>query len=366
MIDTILIALIAPPNWTIIGQVLVFLLVLGVLVVFHEFGHFVFAKRFGVRVSDFAVGFGPTLWSVKRGETTYRLNLLPLGGYCKMVGEDEADDHSADPGNFQHKPLWQRFVIIIAGPVFNLLLASLIFTFIATVIGEPGARTNIVAQVQPNTPAARAGFRPGDEIETLNGQAFASGDEIVNYIHARPNQTIDVGLLRDGEIVHLDVKTTTQVFGGKTVGIFGFLPKTQMIRVGLLEGAAYGLGHVFVTIDLEAKGLVEAVLRHDATGVSGPVGIARFFISAENSGWYTALDLTALISVLLGFFNLLPVPALDGGRLLFLSVEAVRGRPVDPEKEGLVHLTGFAVLMVLIAFITYRDIVMWVNGKGGL
>ena len=361
-----MLALIASPNWTTIFQALIFLLVLGVLVIFHEFGHFIFAKRFGVRVSDFAVGFGPTLWSVTRGETTYRLNLLPLGGYCKMVGEDEADDHSADPGNFQHHSLLQRLVIIFAGPVFNLLLAAIAFAYIAIVVGTPGPRTNIVAEVQPNTPAARAGFRPGDEIETLNGQAFASGDEIVNYIHARPNQTIDVGLLRDNAIVHLPVKTTTQVQGGKTVGIFGFIPRTEMNRVDVLRGAVYGVTTVFTTIAVQAVGLTEALLHHDASVLSGPVGIAHIFISAESAGWYWALNLAATISVLLGFFNLLPIPALDGGRLVFLLVEAVRGRPVDPEKEGLVHLTGFAVLMALVAFITYRDIVMWVNGRGGL
>jgi len=361
-----MIALITALNWTTIGQTAVFLLVLGVLIVFHEFGHFVFAKRFGVRVSDFAVGFGPTLWSVKRGDTAYRLNLLPLGGYCKMVGEDEADDHSADPGNFQHKPLWQRFVIIVAGPVFNLLLAATAFAYIATAIGTPGPPTNVIGQVQPDTPAARAGFRPGDVIETLNGQAFASGSDIVNYIYARPNQMIDVGLLRDGEIVHLEVTTMAQMQGGKEVGKFGFSPKAQMNRVGVLEGAGYGITTVFTTIAVQAVGLTEALIHHDASVLAGPVGIAHVFISAENAGWYWALSLAAMISVLLGFFNLLPVPALDGGRLVFLLVEAIRGRPVDPEKEGLVHLTGFAVLMVLIAFITYRDIVMWVNGKGGL
>jgi regulator of sigma E protease len=362
----IVIAFLAPVNWTTIGQALIFLLVLGILVIFHEFGHFIFAKRFGVRVSDFAVGFGPTLWSVKRGDTTYRLNLLPLGGYCKMVGEDEADDHSADPGNFQHKPLWQRFVIIVAGPVFNLLLAAVAFTFIAVAIGMPGPRTNIVEIVQPNTPAAHAGFRPGDQIELLNGRAFASGDEIVDYIHARPNETIDVGLLRDGEIVHMQVKTTAVDQAGKKIGIFGFVPRVPMQRVGLLQGTQFGVTRVFTTIAEDVVGLTEAAVHHDASVIAGPVGIARMFISVESAGWVWTLNLAAMISVLLGFFNLLPIPALDGGRLVFLLVEAIRGRPVDPEKEGLVHLTGFAVLMVLVAFITYHDVVMWVNGRGGL
>ena len=361
-----LFAFIALPSVTTIGQVAVFLVVLGVLVVFHEFGHFVFAKRFGVRVSNFAVGFGPTLWQTTRGDTTYRLNLLPLGGYCQMVGEDQADDGSADPGNFQHHPLWQRFTIIVAGPVFNLLLAALIFAYIAIAIGTPGARTNIVEMVQPDSPAARAGFQPGDQVELLDGQAFKSGDEMVDYIHARPNTLIYVDLLRDGKLVHLAVKTREQTLGGKTVGVFGFTVHALTHRVGLFAGLGYGFTTVVTTIVAQTVGLTQALLHHDASVLAGPVGIAHIFISAENAGAETALNLAAVISVLLGFFNLLPVPMLDGGRIVFLLVEAVRGRPVDPEKEGLVHLTGFAVLMVLVLLITYHDIVQWVNGKGGL
>jgi regulator of sigma E protease len=359
-------ALIALPGVATIGQVAVFLAVLGVLVIFHEFGHFIFAKLFGVRVTNFAVGFGPTILQTTRGETTYRLNALPLGGYCQMTGEDTADDGSADPGNLQHKPLWQRFIIIVAGPVFNLLLAAMLFTYIALSYGVPGAATSVIEYVGPNTPAARAGFQPGDEIQMLDGQAFKSGDEIVAYVHARPNQLIGVDLMRKGSIVHLEVKTTTRTFNGKVQGVFGFLPVQSMQRVGLGTALGFGVTMVFTTIVEQAGGLWQAAIAHDATVLTGPVGIAHVFIGAEQSGAYTALRLVALLSVLLGFFNLLPVPALDGGRLVFLLVEAVRGRPVDPEKEGLVHLTGFALLMVFVLFVTYHDIVQWVNGKGGL
>lgn len=359
-------ALIALPGITTIGQLAIFLAVLGVLIVFHEFGHFVFAKLFGVRVTNFAVGFGPTIFQTTRGETTYRLNALPLGGYCQMTGEDSADDGSADPGNLQHKPIWQRFIILVAGPVFNLILAAIIFSFMAMSYGLPGAATNVIEFVQPNTPAARAGFQPGDQIEMLDGQAFKSGDEIVDYVHARPNQVIGVDLLRNGSIVHLEVKTTTRTVNGVVQGIFGFQPVQSMQRVGLWTALSFGVTAVFVTIANQAVGLYEAAVTHDGSVFHGPVGIAHVFIGAEQSGAYITLSIVATLSVVLGFFNLLPVPALDGGRIVFLLVEAVRGRPVDPEKEGLVHLTGFALLMVLVLFVTYHDIAQWVNGKGGL
>lgn len=359
-------ALIALPGLATIGQVAIFLAVLGVLVIFHEFGHFVFAKLFGVRVTNFAVGFGPTLLQTTRGETTYRLNALPLGGYCQMTGEDTADDGSADPGNLQHHPLWQRFIIIVAGPVFNLILAAMVFAYIAISYGVPGASTDVIEYVQPNTPAARAGFQPGDQIQMLDGQAFKSGDEIIEYVHARPNQQISVDLMRKGTIIHLDVKTTSRTFNGKTQGIFGFQPVQVMQHVGLVTALDFGVTAVFETIANQVIGLWQAVATHDGSVLRGPVGIAHVFIGAEQSGSLIALSLVATLSTVLGFFNLLPVPALDGGRIVFLAVEAVRRRPVDPEKEGLVHLTGFALLMVLVLFVTYHDIVQWVNGKGGL
>jgi regulator of sigma E protease len=359
-------ALIALPGLATIGQLAVFLAVLGVLVVFHEFGHFVFAKLFGVRVVNFAVGFGPTILQTTRGETTYRLNALPLGGYCQMTGEDTADDGSADPGNLQHHPLWQRFIIIVAGPVFNLVLAAMVFTYIALAYGMPGAATNVIEYVQPNTPAARAGFQPGDQIQMLDGQAFKSGDEIVGYVHARPNQVIGVDLMRKNSVIHLEVKTTVRTFNGTVQGIFGFQPVQSMQRVGLGAALEFGSTAVFVTIANQVVGLYQAAVTRDSSVFRGPVGIAHLFIGAEQSSSYIALSLVATLSTVLGFFNLLPVPALDGGRIVFLGVEAVRRRPVDPEKEGLVHLTGFALLMVFVLFVTYHDIVQWVNGKGGL
>ncbi len=344
----------------------VFLAILGALIVFHEFGHLVLAKRAGVTVTNFAIGFGPALFSVYRGGTRYSVNLLPLGGYCKMVGEDEADSGTADPGNFQHKPLTSRFAIIAAGPVFNLILAALIFAFIGVAIGLPTGYTNVVAQVQPGKPFAAAGIRSGDEIVALNGQPVRSGQEMIDYIHARPNQAIAVDIRHNGIIQHLKIRTNADTQDGKKVGLFGFAPLPAIEHASFATGVGWGFTMVYYTVVAQIAGIYEAISHHDASAVAGPVGIAHVVADAQSLGAFWVLRIAGMLSVVLALFNLLPLPALDGGRIAFLFIELLRGRPVSPEKEGLVHLTGFALLMVLFVFITYHDVVQWINGKGSL
>jgi regulator of sigma E protease len=350
----------------VIGQIAIFLVILAALVVFHEFGHFVFAKRFGVTVEEFAVGFGPRVASVTRGGTAYSLNALPLGGYCKMLGEDTADDGTADPGNFQHKPLWQRIIIIIAGPIFNLALAVIVFAFIGTVIGVPKGATNVIASILPGSPAAKAGMQSGDVIVAFNGTPVKSGDELVDAIHRQIHKPVTVDLRRGSAIKHFSLVTSSRDQDGKTVGILGFLPEFSIVRTTVFDGVSWGFTAVAMTISAQINGISAAISNHDASGITGTVGVARVVIQAEKLGLFYVLSLAGELSIVLGLFNLLPIPAPDGGRLAFLAVEGVRRKPVDPEKKGLVHLTGFALIMVLFVFITYHDIMQWISGKGGM
>ncbi|HEY5094939.1 MAG TPA: M50 family metallopeptidase [Candidatus Eremiobacteraceae bacterium] len=350
----------------VIGQVAIFLVILAALVIFHEFGHFIFAKRFGVTVEEFAVGFGPRLASVTRGGTAYTINALPLGGYCKMLGEDTADDGTANPGNFQHKPLWQRIVIILAGPLFNFILAAIVFAFIGAVIGVPKGSTNIIGQILPGYPAAKAGLQAGDAIVAFNGTPVKSGDELIDAIHRQIRKPVTVDVRRNGVIKHFAMVTASKEQNGTTVGVLGFNPAPEISRTSVIDGVAWGFTAVAAAVVAQVVGIVGAVSSHDASAISGTVGVARVVIQAEKMGLFYVLYLAGELSVVLGLFNLLPIPALDGGRLAFLAVEGVRGRPVDPEKEGLVHLTGFALIMVLFVFVTYHDIVQWINGKGGI
>ncbi|MBV8340186.1 MAG: site-2 protease family protein [Candidatus Eremiobacteraeota bacterium] len=349
-----------------IAKFALFLALISVLILFHEFGHFVFAKSAGVTVTDFALGFGPTLLSTRRGDTTYRINALPLGGYCKMVGEDQADDGSADPGNFQRKSWGARFAIIVAGPIFNLILAALIFTFIGAVLGIQTGVINVVKNVIPGTPAASAGLQPGDQIVELDGRPVRSGNDMYDYIHGNKGKVIAVDVARGSRIIHLHILAKPTDEGGTVVGAFGFQAEDAIEHKPFVDAVVWGVSMVGVTAVGQTVAIGEAIAHHDSSALHGPVGIARIVTGTVQYGLRWILTLTATLSVVLGVVNLFPFPALDGGRLAFLVVELARGRPVDPEKEGLAHLAGFALLMVFVVFVTYHDIVQWVQGKGGL
>jgi regulator of sigma E protease len=347
-----------------IGNFLIYLALLSALIIIHEFGQFVFAKRAGVTVTDFAIGFGPSLVSIRRGDTTYRINLLPLGGYCKMLGEDE--NASNDPGNFNHKSVGARLSIIAAGPIFNLILAAIIFAALGATVGVPAGPTTVVESVEAGSAAAAAGLQAGDQIVALNGTPIRSGTDMIGYIRSHAGHVLRVDIVRDHAPKTLPIADREQLINGQRLGALGFYPQVAMVRQPPLVAVVSGVAEVGTTAATQFVGIVDAIRNHDTSVISGPVGIAHVVMGAVALGAPTVLQVGAVISVVLGLFNLLPVPALDGGRLAFLLVEFVRGRPVNPEREGLVHLAGFALLMVLVAFVTYHDIVLWVNGKGGL
>jgi len=349
-----------------VGKVLLYLALLSVLIIFHEFGHFICAKLAGVTVTDFAVGFGPSIIAVRRGDTTYRINALPLGGYCKMLGED-TEGASTDPGNFNHKSVAARFGIIAAGPIFNIVLAIFIFSAIAWVQGVPTAPSTVVESVNAGMPAAAAGLQAGDEIVALGGVPIHNGQEMLQYIRGHNGATVQVDVVRKGRAVRLHIPDRPLVVvNGQRVGAFGFTPQYVVERASLIGAVGYGVSMVGTVAATNFIGIVGAIRAHDSSVIHGPVGIARIVIGAESYGFATVASIAGQLSVMLGLINLLPLPALDGGRLAFLLVEFARGRPINPEREGLVHLAGFALLMVFVVFVTYNDIVQWIQGKGGL
>ena len=363
-------------------RIAVFLLMLSVLVVLHEYGHFLLARLNGVRVTDFAVGFGPTLlkWTSRRSGTNYRINLLPIGGYCQMKGEDgksseaeqqrEFRSHAAgyDSDNFQAKSPLRRLAIVIAGPIANFIVALALFFGGALAFGVPGEHpTTVVYQLAPNFPAEKAGMRSGDRILSVDGRRMQNGDTLVDTIHHSAGKRLHVVFERDGREHALDVTPVSSPSpNGKVEGHLGFLPLPQTHQVGVAEAWNWGWAQ-FTGITSATLGSLGALVVHPqsvAGQFQGPIGIARVSVQAQQFGPYIFLSLAGMISISLGIFNLLPIPALDGGRAVFILVEMLRGRPVDPEKEALVHVGGFAVLIVLMLVVSFHDVSRALAGQG--
>ena len=316
--------------------IIVALIVFSIIILFHEFGHFLLAKKNGVGVTEFALGMGPILFSFKRGETVYALKALPLGGSCSMVGEDT--DETGD-NSFNSKGVWQRFSVIAAGPVFNFILA---FVFAVILVSIVGFDTPVVYKVEEGGPAWEAEFR----IEVLMNSGGAPMEMVLSRNGSTYGTTVTPELGSDGTY-------KIQIYGG------------QYERTGVLDTLKYSVFEVryWITTTVRSLGML-ITGQVSANDLSGPVGIVDMiddtYQEARSYGWLDVLlnmmNICILLSANLGVVNLLPIPALDGGRLVFLIVEAVRGKPVPPEKEGWVHTIGFALLMVLMVFILYNDI----------
>lgn len=324
----------------------------GAMIFFHELGHFLIARRAGVRVHAFALGFGPRLFGWQRGGTTYALNLLPLGGFVRMEGEDDART-GAD--SFRSKSVGARAGIVAAGPVMNLLLAVVILTIAAATGGVPTGASTRVGTVEPGWPAQAAGFRPGDVIVSIDGVAMTGGDQVIDTIHKSAGRSLTLIVRRGTEEISFTV--TPRLDEARGVGRIGFSPEPTWSRLHPAQALGWGFERTgqFILMLGEAVGrLIREGKFFDSLG--GPVAAGNILVQAAATGAQTFLHMAAFLSVIIGVFNLLPIPALDGGRLAFLAVEAVRRRPLDPRREGLVHMVGFALLLLLLVGLTLRDV----------
>jgi len=371
-------------NLESIDKIVTFLVMLSVLIVLHELGHYIVARRNGVKVNEFAVGFGPKLfsWVSPRTGTQYSLRLLPIGGYCAMEGEDnkttEAEQQrefrespARSPRNFQSKNPWQRLIIVLAGPIANFILAYIILLIGALAFGVPSDRIDraIVTMVEPGYPAAAHGMRPGDRIVgvRVNGRDVTNANALVDTIHGSLGKSIDVTYERNGVSKTIHVKPQPCPQSAK-LGCIGFSPEPAYERVALGKTLQY-VGSEYVNVadqTFESLGLLVTHFTKYASQVSGPVGMGQVAGIVQEFGWGPYLALAATISFALGLFNLLPIPALDGGRAAFIIAELVRGKPVDPDKEALVHLAGLAALMALMILVAFHDIARIVSGQGVL
>lgn len=322
-------------------------IVLGLLVIVHELGHFTVAKAVGIKVQEFSVGMGPKIFQVKKGETDYSLRGVPIGGYVKMEGEDESSD---DERSFSNKPILSRIAVLVAGSFMNFLLAIIVLTGIFYTVGVV---TTDIAGVGEESPAFEAGIEAGDKIIAIDGEMARTPSAVQNYINLSEDNEVLVTIERGEETLEKTVGTMEdEELSRRVIGV-------QFDVEQSLGGAVAGSFRETRTIAVEIFNFFGRIFTGEANvseEVAGPVGIVSLVGDATRAGFINVALLTAFISINLGIMNLLPIPALDGSRILFLLLEAVRGKPIDPEKEGMVHLVGFGLLIFLMLLVTYQDI----------
>jgi regulator of sigma E protease len=414
-----------------LSTVIAFIVIFGALVFFHEWGHFIFAKRAGILCREFAIGFGPKVFSHKKGETTYTIRLLPIGGYVRMAGEDpemieikpgyrigllfdkdnliskiilnnkekfpncriveveEADIEKklfikgypedeeeklntfhisptaviVDKGvesqiapidrQFGSKTLGQRAMAIFAGPMMNFVLAFVVFIIIALLQGVPTNEPKL-GVITPDGAAQSSGLKQGDVIQSIDGSEISSWSDVVEVIRHNPNKKLEFSINRGNKSMEIPVTPIEKKVEGEKIGIIGVYSPVvksplKAISAGFSE-TVFWTKQIFVMLEKLVTG------QFSINMLSGPVGIYVSTDTVAKSGIYYLMKWGAILSINLGIMNLLPIPALDGGRLMFFAAEAVRGKPIDRQKEGMVHFIGFALLMLLMLIVTWNDI----------
>lgn len=352
-------------------SIIIFIFTLLVLVVIHELGHFLMAKRFGIKVEEFGFGIPPKIWSKKIGGTLYSLNLLPIGGFVRLLGEDEVDKKILEnPRSFAAKLPWQKILVVIAGVVMNLILGWILFYVVIIaqnfqVISpsiEPGV---YVGKLEKNLPAEKSGIKVGDRLLSVDGKQVFSFEEAKNLISKKGESAVSLKL-KDTKGKERAIEVTPKKVGSETlIGVYfsPFLVKEYKTTTGkIFSGIAYSYDLTKLTFQGLGKTLSDAVSGNFgkvSQQVSGPVGIAGMTNDILSEGWRATIPylwFVGVISLTLSIFNVLPIPALDGGRLFFLIIEAIFRKKVRAEIEKVIHTVGFAILLTLAFLVTYSDI----------
>jgi len=329
------------------------ILIFSLLVIVHESGHFITAKLAGIKVEQFSVGFGPQLFGWTRGETLYAVRAIPLGGFVKLAGMDGSMD--AGPRSFNAHPLWQRFMVIVAGSAFNLALPVLIFFGVYTTVGAAEVQTPIqVSAVDAGTPASSAGLQAGDQIRSVNGRPINKFEDLRSTLDAARDTPVTVVIDRHGQQMTLTVAPRLDPASGSY--ILGFHPAIHSFKPGPVDAAGRAFRDTGDSIAGIVGGIYQLATDKKLGGLLGPVGIVKTTARAAQAGPLSLVAVVALLSLSLGLANILPFPALDGGRAAFLVLELIRGRPVDPAREQVVHYVGLALLFGLIGLVTYNDL----------
>ncbi|RKY33014.1 MAG: RIP metalloprotease RseP [Candidatus Omnitrophota bacterium] len=345
-------------------SILVFIIILGVLIIVHEFGHLLAAKRSGVRVERFSIGFGPRLFTKKKNETEYSLSVIPLGGYVKLAGDDR-EEFKGHPDEYLSQPVGKRAKIIFCGPLLNYILGFLFFWLIFFT-GYPTLTTKVGDLVQ-GFGAQEAGIKTGDRITAINGKEIQYWHQLQEIIQKQKSgASVEISVLRKDEkydfSVQIKSKEVNDIFGeGRSIGMLGIVASDEVVTVrqGFLESFNLALNRTWnlTAITYRALGRMITGRLSMRESVTGPLGIFYITSKATQIGLVAVLQLVAVLSTSLAIFNLLPIPVLDGGHLLFLIIEKLRGRALSLKTERIITQVGLSAIITLALFVTYNDIV---------
>lgn len=351
-------------------NLIIFIIILSILVLFHEFGHYIVAKLFRIKVEEFAIGFPPTLWSTKKGDTTYMINSIPFGGYVKLFGEDGSNEK--DEKSFAYKSWWQRGLVISAGIIMNLVLGGICLG-ITFMIGLPVLNTDsqvaypyaqidhqvLTYEVKADSPSANI-IMEGDQILTVNDQSIESVEQFQAAIQDAGEGEVNISLKRGEDTINVNVGAQySDEVGAYQIG--AYLVEGQIVKYPFYLAIPMG----FVEMARLLKEMLIAfysifrdlIVSHQAPSqIAGPVGIYQLAAAATQLGFVYLAQLVAILSINLAIINFLPIPALDGGRLLFIVIEKIRGKKISDHIENLIHTAGFILILGLIVLVTISDI----------
>ncbi len=338
---------------------LYFIIILGVIIFIHELGHFICAKKSGIYVYEFSLGMGPRIFKFNRknDETDYCWRLFPIGGFVQMAGEEIEDDENIPKAmKFNNKTFGQKVITVIAGIMMNFILAIVLLFIVGLINGAPQNKA-IVGPLDPDYPAYTSGLQEGDKILKVNGRNADTSDKLTLQLQVFQGETIDIEVERNGVVKQLQLTPKEVKVDGETTYRYGFQINDE-VETGVFASLKYAFTKTFSLIHQMIFIIWYLITGQLELGsLAGPVGIYSVVGSAAASGFVSLLYLTAYISINVGFINLLPIPAFDGGRLLFLIIEKVKGSPVDTRLENTIHTIGFFLLMALMILITYNDVI---------
>lgn len=339
--------------------IIAFIFVFSILVFFHEFGHFIAAKIFGVRVYKFAFGLGPKILGFIKNETEYLICLIPLGGFVKMAGEmgqenvDAISEEVPEEQRFDKKSLGIRALIVALGPFMNIFTSVIIFSLIFFVSGIPVISNSISAVIE-NGPADQAGVLPGDKIIAVDSIKMDNPNEIANIINKSSGEMLTITVDRAGESI--DIFVIPKYDEDYKRGLIGITFEIFVKKINIFSAFGKGLITTGSITKLIFSNTVEMITGKVPVEIAGPLGIAQMTGQAAKLGFLNLLYFTAILSIFIGLFNLLPIPILDGGHIIILAIEKLRGKPLEAEKINLIYLIGISFIIIIFIFATYKDI----------